>query len=32
MCIVVYTVHGISQNIDGGASVPVGPSVTTPLH
>ena len=37
-CIVVYTVHVISQNIDGGtteadggASAPVGLSVATPL-
>ena len=36
--IVVYTMHVISQNIDGGAteadggaSAPVGPSVATPL-
>ena len=39
MCIVVYTVHVISQNIDGwateadgGARAPVGPSVAIPLH
>ena len=25
--VVVYTMHVISQNIDGGASAPVGPSV-----
>ena len=28
---VLYTVHVISQNIDGGASAPVGPSVAMPL-
>ena len=38
ICIAVYTVHVITQNIDGvateadgGASVPVGPNVATPL-
>ena len=38
VCIAVYTVHMISQNIDGGAtetdggaSAPVGPGVATPL-
>ena len=38
ICIAVYTMHAISQNIDGGAteadggaSAPVGPSVSTPL-
>jgi len=30
--VVVYTVHVISKNIDGGASAPVGPSVATPLR
>ena len=27
----MYTVHVIQENIDGGASAPVGPSVATPL-
>ena len=31
LSMVVYTVHVTCQDIDGGASAPVGPSVATPL-
>ena len=31
LSMVMYTVHMTSQDIDSGASAPVGPSVATPL-